>query len=233
MVGWSPSASNTRLYYRAKTARTDPNLSPLWRELIELHTSQESLPRCSTSSGRHPRDVPGFRAAVRRARVIAGRPALQRHVRERRRAARGAAVRQHTRHCRPQLRAPGSSRQPEQARRRAPLSPPPRGHVLRRGAGAVPLPDPMARLRGPRDRRPLHRAGEDSSVREEHARHVRELAGATARRHRAAEDAVAAVVLQHQRRGAQGPLPDARPTARCAQAGRAASCPPDTGAGHG
>jgi hypothetical protein len=43
MVGWSPGASNLRLYYRAKTARTDPNLSSLWRELIERHTSQAFL----------------------------------------------------------------------------------------------------------------------------------------------------------------------------------------------
>jgi len=43
MVGWSPEASNKRLYYRAKTAAHDPALSPLWREMIETHASQTFL----------------------------------------------------------------------------------------------------------------------------------------------------------------------------------------------
>ena len=43
MVGWSPDASNKRLYYRAKTATHDEALSPLWLEMIETHTSQPFL----------------------------------------------------------------------------------------------------------------------------------------------------------------------------------------------
>ena len=43
MVGWSPGASNKRLYYRAKTAVHDPRLSTLWRDMIETHASQTFL----------------------------------------------------------------------------------------------------------------------------------------------------------------------------------------------
>jgi hypothetical protein len=43
MVGGTPHDSNRRLYYRAKSAMTDPALSPLWREMIDTHVSQVFL----------------------------------------------------------------------------------------------------------------------------------------------------------------------------------------------